>query len=262
MPGLRGLIRRPWAMVSSKVMGTLTRVSTSAPLAALTFDDGPHPIYTPKVVDLLERYGARGTFFMVGEAARRSPQIVARVAGGGHVVAGNSWNHPSFPLISRRERRQQIRACAQVLTPHGTRLFRPPYGHQNFATRVDLLRMGFQVVAWSVHAADWRERDPGKMAADLIEQITPGSIVLLHDAIFRPTLPDRTLDRSAMLEALERVLDRFSGRLRFVTVPELCRAGRPHWDNWYGVPPRGFMSEMTGSPDEYGHASDVLAGGS
>lgn len=253
---LRSLIRPPVHMVTRHVMGTLTDVSTSAPLAALTFDDGPHPQYTPKVLELLERYDARGTFFMVGEAARRFPQIVARVAAGGHVVANHSWDHPSFPLISQSERRRQVRACAQVLTPYGRRIFRPPYGHQDLATRFDLLRMGFQVVAWSLHAEDSNERDPDKMASILIDQIRPGSIILLHDALFT-VLPDCLPDRSSMVEALERVLSHLSRRFRFVTIPQLLRAGQPHRVNWFGRESRDLMDQAKRSPDDYWLASDV-----
>lgn len=248
MDRLRSLARRARWRAIRPIMGTLTQVSTSIPVAALTFDDGPHPHFTPRVVELLERYGARGTFFMVGEAARRHPQVVARVAAGGHVVAHHSWDHPSFPLISRRERLRQIRACAEVLKPYSQRIFRPPFGHQDPATRFDLFRTGFQVVAWSLHAEDSKEKDPDKMASHLIDQIRPGSIILLHDALFC-LLPDRHPDRSAMLEALERVLRELSGRWRFITVPQLLRAGRPCWDRWYGKPPRDFMSQITRSTD-------------
>lgn len=243
-------------MATSRVMGTLTRVSTSAPLVALTFDDGPHSVFTLRVLAVLERYDARATFFMVGEAAQRLPYIVARVAAAGHVVGGHSWDHPSFPLISRKERVRQIRACAQALRPYGQAWFRPPFGHQDLATRFDLWRMGYRVVAWSAHALDSQERDPDAMAARLIDRIRPGSIVLLHDSLFT-LLPESNADRSAMLEALERVLAELSGRLRFVTVPELIRAGRPHWDNWLGVPPRDFMSRLTRSVDDGATANPI-----
>lgn len=247
---LRYAIRHPVAAFTSRVMGTLTRVSVSAPLAALTFDDGPHPRFTPRVAELLERYDARGTFFMVGAAATRASQLIARMTAGGHVIANHSWDHPSFPFLSQRERRRQVLACARVLGPAGRRLFRPPYGHQNFATRFDLLTMGFQAVAWSVQAGDWSEPDPDRMVTALIEQIRPGSVVLLHDFVYRPSVPNCLADRSAMLDALARVLAALSGRFRFVTLPELISAGRPHWDNWFGRPPHTFLDELAPPPSE------------
>jgi peptidoglycan/xylan/chitin deacetylase (PgdA/CDA1 family) len=245
---LRRLIRHPLSTVINRVRGTLAQVSTSAPLVALTFDDGPHPRFTPKVADLLERYGARGTFFMVGEAARRYPGIVDRVVAGGHIVANHSWDHPSFPLISRRERWRQVRACARALAPYGLRLFRPPYGHLNLGAHLDLLVAGYQVVTWSVHAEDSKERDPDKMASRLIDGIRPGSIVLLHDGLFT-LLDDSHADRAAMLEALERVLVWFRSQLRFVGLPELVQSGRAVRVNWYSAPQSETLRHVRRSPD-------------
>ncbi|HKV11751.1 MAG TPA: polysaccharide deacetylase family protein, partial [Thermoanaerobaculia bacterium] len=80
-------------------LGSLVRVATREPAIALTFDDGPHPEDTPRVLEVLERHGARGTFFMVGQSARRYPEVVARAAAAGHTVANHSWDHPSFRRI-------------------------------------------------------------------------------------------------------------------------------------------------------------------
>src|SRR5262245_56809812 len=81
---------------SALPLGSIVRVATHEPAIALTFDDGPHPEETPRVLEILERHGARGTFFMVGKSARRYPEVVARAAEGGHALANHSWDHPSF----------------------------------------------------------------------------------------------------------------------------------------------------------------------
>src|SRR5436305_9326701 len=96
---------------SSLPLGSVIRVDTGEPAIALTFDDGPHPVETPRVLELLERHGARGTFFMVGKSARRHPEIVARAAAAGHAVANHSWDHPSFRRIRGSYRRAQIPWC-------------------------------------------------------------------------------------------------------------------------------------------------------
>src|SRR3954471_7971305 len=83
--------------------GALTSVETTEPLVALTFDDGPDPTSTPTVLRLLERYGARATFFMVGAAAHRHPGLVGQIAEAGHAIANHSWDHASFPAISGRQ---------------------------------------------------------------------------------------------------------------------------------------------------------------
>ena len=107
------------------VPGTVSFVQTNERVAALTFDDGPHPDFTPRLLEILKRYDVRSTFFMVGEAAMKRPDLVRRVAEEGHTIGNHSWDHATFPLLSGRERRLQMRRCAKVLEPYGRRLFRP-----------------------------------------------------------------------------------------------------------------------------------------
>jgi len=238
---VRRILRRPWTAAAARVMGTLTRVETPERVAALTFDDGPDPQSTPKFLDLLRDYGGRATFFMVGEAARRYPEVVAEVVRGGHAIGSHSWDHPSFALTSREERRAQVRSWEAALGPHGARLFRPPYGQLGVGARLDLMRAGYTVVGWSVDVGDWRERDAAKMTAGLLEKIVPGCIVVLHDAIYLPLLAESLPDRMPLLHALEEALKHLAGRFRFVTVPELLRSGRPHWEYWDKRPTRAFV---------------------
>src|SRR4051794_129991 len=90
---------------STLPLGSLIRVATREPAIALTFDDGPDPRETPRVLDVLERHGARGTFFQVGKSVERYPEIVARAAAAGHALANHSWDHPSFRQIRGSYRR-------------------------------------------------------------------------------------------------------------------------------------------------------------
>src|SRR6478735_7834989 len=80
--------------------GVITHVDTTEAVVALTFDDGPHPQWTPRLLDLLDRHGAKATFFMVGEMAMRHPDLVDRVISAGHAIGNHSWNHPSFPAVT------------------------------------------------------------------------------------------------------------------------------------------------------------------
>ena len=213
-------------------MGTITHVSTKEPAVALTFDDGPHPEYTPRLLDILERYHARGTFFMTGEAAQAHPELVKRVAAGGHAIGNHSWDHPSFPLITGRERRRQIRKCASVLAPYGERLFRPPYGEQNIASRLDALLLGYQVILFNIATDDWRGGDAVSIVAQIERQIRPGSVVVLHDKLF-DALDEAYFNREPVVEAVQILLNRLGDRFHFVTVPELLRRGRPQKDTCY-----------------------------
>jgi peptidoglycan/xylan/chitin deacetylase (PgdA/CDA1 family) len=99
-----------------------------------------------------KRHNAKATFFMVGQAAARHPDIVEKVAGGGHVIGNHSWDHPSFPLITGRERRAQIQAREKAIAPYGQRLFRPPYGDQSLLSCLEAMWLGYQVIMYSVTA--------------------------------------------------------------------------------------------------------------
>ena len=217
----------------SQVIDTITHVRTGEPLVALTFDDGPHPQFTPLLLDLLAQYEAKATFFMVGKEAEKYPEVVQQVINQGHAIGNHSWSHPSFvELRSLAEWKVEVRQCEQVLNLNGLRLFRPPYGHQNMKSRLALFFLRYKVVGWSVEAQDWVAQTPGEMADRLIQQIKSGSIVLLHDAIYRSRMTEPQYDRQPMLEALKIVLDTVSQQYRFVTLPTLLKNGRPVYKNW------------------------------
>jgi peptidoglycan/xylan/chitin deacetylase (PgdA/CDA1 family) len=198
----------------------------------MTFDDGPDPEYTPRLLDILKKYQAHATFFMVGEAAHAHPELVRQVAQAGHAVGNHSWDHPSFPLLSGRERRAQIRACAEAIAPYGEWLFRPPYTEQDLASRVDAFLLGYKVVMFDAWSDDWCGGDPETVARQLERRVRPGSIIVLHDRL-SDALDQSYFNREPVLKALEIFLDRVGDRLRFVTVPELLRHGRAHKELWY-----------------------------
>lgn len=243
------ILKKVVSVAARRLLGTITHFETDDNVAALTFDDGPHPEFTPRLLDVLKKHQARATFFMLGEAAAEYPGIVRSVAQGGHAVGNHSWDHPSFVLINGRERRRQIRACASAIAPYnGLRLFRSPYGHQNMASRVDALWLRHQVIMFNVVAEDWLDRDAEWMANSLVTKIRPGSIVLLHDAIKRSVQAFPQQDRQPMLEAVEMTLERLRGKFRFITIPELFRCGRPQRQNWYHEPEPKLMPQLHKHP--------------
>jgi peptidoglycan/xylan/chitin deacetylase (PgdA/CDA1 family) len=217
-----------------RFLGTITSVETSEKLVALTFDDGPHPEFTPLLLETLERHNARGTFFMVGEAAQKHPDLVRRVAQGGHAIGNHTWDHVSLPSISGSERRKQIRACGRALAPFDAKLFRPPYGHQNLASRLDALLLGYKVVTWNMVAWDWEDKDADQIVSKLEKALAAGNVVCLHDSIYRDWPEDGAAhyDRMPMIRAVDKLLDRVGNAFRFATVPELLRSGRPVLRYW------------------------------
>jgi peptidoglycan/xylan/chitin deacetylase (PgdA/CDA1 family) len=239
------------------IAGTITDVVTQERVAALTFDDGPDPVWTPRLLEVLEAYRARATFFMLGARAARHPAVVRRLARAGHAIGNHSWDHSAFPLLSARRRREQIRACQRALGSHGCRLFRPPHGAQTFASRLDALWLGYDVVTWNLSALDWLGRSGGEIADRLLEGLRPGSIVLLHDGL-ADAEEERFFDRAPTLDALHTLLHRLHGVFTFVTVPELLCLGTPHRVHWVRIPNADFLRGLKrASPDGAAYPAPV-----
>src|SRR6516225_10040387 len=210
------------ALKEKMARGALTHVATREAVAALTFDDGPHPQSTPALLAVLEQYQVQATFFMSGERAQHYPDLVRQVAQAGHAICNHSWDQPQFSRISRRDQRWQMRACARALAPYGQRLFRPPFGQQTAALRLHAWWLGYRIILWDLDSGDWSDDNAHSIAARLLHHMQAGSIVLFHDGLCHPT-DERYANRQPMHEALAMVLQRLDGRFRFVTIPELIQ---------------------------------------
>lgn len=217
-------IRRGPGRVVAPILGVTIGVRTDRPVAALTFDDGPDPHTTTRVLDLLDRYDAKGTFFVVGERARAYPELLARMRAGGHGVGSHGFRHASLPRMRGRDRRQDLRTAQAVLGRYAGDLFRPPYGHLGLFSRLDVAYLGLRPVTWTGHCEDWRPHDASVLASRLRRAVGPGAIVLLHDRRHDLDTP-AAADRGAMIEALATVLGELGGAYRFVTVEELLTFG-------------------------------------
>ena len=233
------------------LLGSVRGVDTQAKFAALTFDDGPHPEYTPRLLDILARHRAKATFFVVGAAVQAQPELTRRMVAEGHSLGNHTWDHRSLPTLSRAQRLEQFRKCAEALEPHGgdNKLLRPPFGNQDRASRLDALRLGYEVIAWSHHAEDWLEHDADFIAGRLAEHLAPGVIFLLHDALYRVAEAERA-DRSPTLKAVERTLENFPD-YTFVTVPELLRQGKMRKMMWFKKPSAEWLARFDGVEEPY-----------
>ncbi|TDD11064.1 polysaccharide deacetylase family protein [Nonomuraea deserti] len=186
------------------------------PRVALTFDDGPDPDHTPRLLDLLRHYHVPATFFCLGLHAAAHPRLVARVAEEGHSVGNHTWSHPYLPDLTRQEVLAQVDRTAEVLagiTGQVPTLFRPPFGGRNADVLGWLAQHGQTTVLWDVEAADWALPGASAIAHQVIRDTDFGSVVLLHDG---------GGDRSQTIEALPLILETLmvSG-CRFVPVEDL-----------------------------------------
>ena len=176
----------------------------------LTFDDGPHPTYTPQVLDILARRGARATFFVLGSLAEARPELMARIVAEGHTVANHAWNHENLAGLPRSSFDDTIGRTQAVLADRATPCLRPPYGSIDAFTREWATALGLDLVLWTVDTNDWRRPGAQVIADRIVRGATDEAIVLMHDG---------GGNRTQTVEGLELALDRLSGRgLRFESV--------------------------------------------
>lgn len=206
-----------------KFYGPITHVRTEENLVALTFDDGPHPKYTVELLEILEQFGAKVTFFMVGQVAARHPEIVELVAAKGHAIGNHSFSHVAFPALASSDRNAELEKCEAVLRPYQAMIFRPPFGSEDIWCHRDTTKSNYHVVKWSISVDDWREHPADWIAEQLLQQMKPGAIVLLHDNV----ADNPESDQTRTLEAVRSVLSKDAGRFKFCTLPQLLAAGRP-----------------------------------
>lgn len=185
-------------------------------IVALTFDDGPNPARTGRILKTLERYHAHATFFVLGQCAQAYPQLVRAEAAQGSVVASHSYSHPSH--LRKGQLAHELGRTAQLIrqdTGRDPALFRPPYGVMTNGLASAAMASGCTAVLWSNDPKDWRKgQTAGRVAGNVLSIARPGDIILLHDGVGRAT-PD----------ALVTIMASLSKRgYRFVTVPEMLAA--------------------------------------
>ena len=193
--------RNQWLVANrSRVDGTRT--------VALTFDDGPDPVYTPKLLDLLREKDVKATFFVVGKRAEKNPEIVHRAWAEGHLVGTHTWSHyPLFCFLMPRRLRAEIeRGTESVRRSCGfaPRFFRSPVGLRHPLLALYLENAGLEYISWSIRTFDTFTANSRVLARRILNKAAAGDIILLHDH-----LPGGT---EAMLQALPGVIDELRGR--------------------------------------------------
>lgn len=145
----------------------------------LTFDDGPIPEVTPKVLAILDQYGVKATFFMVGENIDKHPEVYEMVVRGGHAIGNHTYNHMKGWKVSTAEYIANVQKF-----PKETKLFRPPYGRTWVWQRRAVKQLGYEIYLWDVLTRDYNpRRTPEAMLRQIQRQTRPGSIINFHDSI-------------------------------------------------------------------------------
>jgi peptidoglycan/xylan/chitin deacetylase (PgdA/CDA1 family) len=172
---------------------------------ALTFDDGPHPVQTPKILDLLDKYGIKATFFTVGINATYYSDTLDMVSRRGHEIGNHTFTHPQVSSLDPENLKDEVERCESTiygLTDRKTKLFRPPEGMIDSDVKKVLGKLDYKVILWDIDTKDWAHTPPEKIAENVISNISSGDIILMHDYISynSPTLEALELFIPALLE--------------------------------------------------------------
>jgi peptidoglycan/xylan/chitin deacetylase (PgdA/CDA1 family) len=190
---------------------------------ALTFDDGPNPIWTPRLLDLLSRRGVRATFFLVGSRAQAEPALVRQIAAAGHLIGNHSWTHLNLALASSATIDDQLTRTSDTLaqiTGAPPRFFRPPFGARRPATLGIARRLGMIPVLWNAMTSDWKNPSADAIASRLVNKIDSlyrqglAANIVLHDG----SHSDPAADRAPSVAAAAQLIARYQPTHQFVTL--------------------------------------------
>lgn len=205
VPSAQGLVR------------VFTHFTTDRRAVWLTIDDGPDEHDTPRLLDLLDQYGARATFFVVGERVARWPHLVAEIRRRGHQIGHHTHTHPHhlFWCATPGRLAEELDRPLDILEPMGIRprAFRPPVGIKNILLAAALARRGLHCVGWSVRSGDCRTNSPERLVTRMKRHLRPGAIILLHEG---PSVP-----QAVRIKGIALLLEAIAARDLTCEIPEL-----------------------------------------
>ena len=191
-----------------------TEVRVDGPYIAMTFDDGPNGVLTPRLLDILKQRNIKATFFVLGQLVQEHPEIVERAVAEGHEIGNHSWDHKALNKLAEGGLQHELADTSDVITRSTGRkvtLMRPPYGATNpRLNRAIEKEYGMKVILWSVDPLDWKRPGPQVVEQRILAGTKPGSIILSHDI------------HPGTIEAMPATLDALLAKgYKFVTVSEL-----------------------------------------
>ncbi len=196
----------------TKHPGTYYLVHTEEKVMALTFDDGPDPLYTGYILDVLKEKNVKATFFVLGESAKNNPELLLRARQEGHEIGNHGYSHTYTPSKFVQELIRTDEVLQEVLQER-TAFYRPPGGVISNAVLAGVKEQGHILTLWSIDSRDWVNPGPAQIVQNVVNNSFPGGIILLHDGGEK---------REQTIRALGPIIDRLREQgYRFVTVSEL-----------------------------------------
>jgi peptidoglycan-N-acetylglucosamine deacetylase len=200
---------------------TFTGLAPGSRQLALTYDDGPNPTHTLRLLDVLAKHGVQATFFLVGRYVQQTPEIAREVVQAGHVVGNHTFTHPLLIFRSEAEIREELSQCRSALQDaigRHSNLFRPPFGGRRSAVLRVARDLGLEPVMWNVTGYDWNAPPAAVIERKVAKQIRGGDIILLHDGGHK----QMGADRSQTVIATDHLLARYKSEgYDFDTIPRM-----------------------------------------
>ncbi len=196
--------------------GVYAEVRTTEKVIALTFDDGPHPVLTNKILDILSEYDAKATFFVIGKNAELYPDVIKRIAFEGHEIGNHTYSHLAETNSNSEKLKTEILKTENIvysLTGEKTKLFRPPTGYCSKSAVLMTKALDYKTIVWNIDTRDWAHRNKNDIIREIKSGAGSGSIILFHDFI------SNNSDTPEILETILPCL--ISKGYRFITVSEM-----------------------------------------
>jgi peptidoglycan/xylan/chitin deacetylase (PgdA/CDA1 family) len=202
-----------------QIMGEyFNQIETQEPVVALTYDDGPNPEYTNKLVKLLDQLAVKATFFSIGQKVKAHPETIKQLVGSGHEVGNHSYSHQKMIWKTPQFITEEINQTDELLRELGVKneiLFRAPFGFKRLTLPYILKQQKKKNILWSLDPKDYQESNPEIIAQRILANIQPGAIILLHDG---------GGDRTATIQATEIVISKLQATgYRFMTVSQMLK---------------------------------------
>ena len=229
---------------------TFSECHVEGPYIAFTFDDGPHPTQTPRVLKMLKERNIKATFFCLGKCVAQSPEVAKQIVEEGHEIANHSWDHPQLNKMEEAAVKDQLDRAHNVIkqtTGVTPTLMRPPYGAFTTAQRTWANAVwNYKVILWDVDSLDWKHRTPAKTESIIMKETKNGSIILCHD-IHKTTI-----------DAMPATLDALLAKgFKFVTVTELLKMHHEPAPKKKGQPAKPATAPVADDPKKPQPASET-----
>lgn len=197
----------------------LHRQNPAVKKIALTFDDGPDDQYTPQILEVLNKYNAPATFFLLGKLTKQHPEVTKRIIKEGHTIGNHSWSHADLTALNETELARELDDTEKILakiTRYRTKLLRPPYGRVSDDLLAKLEETDYEIIHWSIDSLDWKAESKQEILNNVLPHIKQGAIILFHSA------GGPTQDLTPTVKALPPIIEAIREQgIQLVTVDEL-----------------------------------------